>query len=158
MRWLVISHLIRIYTVCHSVFWCQTETPICISGHVQILGWNSPLQKLRDERVKLQRASDSLPCELQWCLSRSVDHLHCLLVDTKQNHWQLHQTGIHQTDGAEIQIIKIGRISAMLYRCETQRPTQEKYKDNVQKIPWILTKRLPVSIRNFQWKKKTTIN
>ena len=24
----------------------------CISGHVQIQGWESPFQKLRDERVK----------------------------------------------------------------------------------------------------------
>ena len=36
-----------------------TETHICTSAHVQIQGWKSPLQKLRDERVK--RKLDLIP-------------------------------------------------------------------------------------------------
>ena len=27
------------------------DTPICISGHVHIQGWKSPLKKFKDERV-----------------------------------------------------------------------------------------------------------
>ena len=34
------------------LFLILDETAVCISEHVQIQGWNSPLQKLRVERVK----------------------------------------------------------------------------------------------------------
>ena len=42
------SRLIRIHTVCHCFLFL---TPICISVHVQVQGWKSPCQKLRNERV-----------------------------------------------------------------------------------------------------------
>ena len=38
---------------CLPFYFCiiLTETPICINGHIQIQGWDSSLQKLRDERL-----------------------------------------------------------------------------------------------------------
>ena len=40
-----------------------TETPICFSGHVQIQGWNSPLEKFRDKRVQM-RLQNQPSCKL----------------------------------------------------------------------------------------------
>ena len=44
------GHLIRVHTVCNSVF--LTETSIWNNGSDNIQRWKSPLQKLGDERVK----------------------------------------------------------------------------------------------------------
>ena len=41
-------------------FWSGTETPICISGHVQTQGWKCPLQKLGDKRIKLISAEEGV--------------------------------------------------------------------------------------------------
>ena len=51
MRRLIMSRLIRIYAVCHSDFYFR-QTPIYISGIVQIQGWKGPLQELKGEMVK----------------------------------------------------------------------------------------------------------
>ena len=47
---IIMSHLIRIDTVCHC-YWFLTETPIHKNGCVQIQRWKSPCQKIRDERL-----------------------------------------------------------------------------------------------------------
>ena len=47
------SSLIWIYTVCQSVFDFRLKPPFCNIGHVLIQGWESSIQKLRDERVNL---------------------------------------------------------------------------------------------------------
>ena len=73
MRRLATSLLVKSYIICHSVlffvffvffvfffvvfFLLYTEVPISIIGHVQMQGWKTPLQALRDERVDLL-----LPC------------------------------------------------------------------------------------------------
>ena len=44
------SHFIRIYTDCHSGFHFRLK-PFFLSVDVQIQRWESPLQKLRNERV-----------------------------------------------------------------------------------------------------------
>ena len=52
--WIMMRQLvarIRIYTVCHSVFYFRLKPSFCINEHVQIQGRESPFQKLRDERV-----------------------------------------------------------------------------------------------------------
>ena len=52
MRQLTMSHIIRIYTVCHFVFDFKLK-PIYTSGHVQIQGQKSPQKKLRGERANI---------------------------------------------------------------------------------------------------------
>ena len=47
------ARLIWIYTVCHYVFDFRLKSLFAFSGHVQIQGWKSRLQKFEDERLKL---------------------------------------------------------------------------------------------------------
>ena len=51
------SRFIRINIVRDSGLEFRLKARTCISGHVQIQGWTSPLQIHRDERVNINKIS-----------------------------------------------------------------------------------------------------
>ena len=74
MRRLITSHLIRIYTVCCSVFWFYSENTIWGNGHVQIQRRKNPI-KFRNsgmKRLTLVLLIPDMSCLCKQCRSRSV--------------------------------------------------------------------------------------
>ena len=75
MRRLIMSRLIRIYTVCNSFdFWL---TPVWNNGSDHIERWKSLLQRVRDEKVKARHSTAtclflSFKCLrlISWCIVR----------------------------------------------------------------------------------------
>ena len=110
MRLLVMSHLIRIFTFCHSVFdKILTETPICNNECDQIWRWNSQFSKLRGEGInegisnawKCIRNQHSAHAQSDWWLHIlpvfedsfsfvGVHSIHYIYFQVKEAHFKAH--------------------------------------------------------------------